>query len=81
MNSKMIESDRAVLVALFNIIDDDDENVESDTHDLCAAMEVLTMIREIDCEVVGTHTGGSMVEAADVVASSSCPAGALKKYA
>jgi hypothetical protein len=67
-----------VLVALFNIINDDDENVESDTDDLCAAMEVLLMIREIDCEVDGTRTRGSMIEAADVVASSSCPAGTLK---
>jgi hypothetical protein len=81
MNSKMTESDRAVLVALFYIINDDDENVESDTDDLCAAMEVLAMIHEIDCKVDGTHTGGSMIEAADVVASSSCPAGALKKHA
>jgi hypothetical protein len=78
MNSKMIESDRALLVALFNIINDDDENAESDTDELCAAMEVLPMIRESNCEVDGMHTGGSMIEAADVVASSSCPAGALK---
>jgi hypothetical protein len=62
MNSKMIESDRDVLVALFNIIDDGAENIESDTDELCAAMEVLPMIREIDCEVEGTHTGGSMSE-------------------
>jgi hypothetical protein len=81
MDSKMMESDRAVLVALFNIIDDDDENIESDTDDLCAAMEVLPMIREINCEVDGTHIGDSMSEAASVIASRSCPAGALKNYA
>jgi hypothetical protein len=33
MNSKMIESYRALLVALFNIIYDDDENIESDTYE------------------------------------------------
>ena len=79
MNSKMIESDRAVLVALFNIIDNDDENIESDTEDLCAAMEVLPMIRERNCEGAGMHTGGLMIEATDGVASNSCPAGAFKK--
>jgi hypothetical protein len=42
----MIESYRDVLVALFNIIDDYDENIESDTDELCAAMEVLPMKRE-----------------------------------
>jgi hypothetical protein len=77
MNSRMIESDRAVLVDLHNIINNDDPNVESDTDELCAAMEVLPMICEICCEGVGTHTGGSIVEATDVVVSSSCPAGVL----
>jgi hypothetical protein len=57
MNSKMIESDRAVLVAHFNIINHNDENVESETDELCAAMEVLPLIRESNCEVDGTHTG------------------------
>jgi hypothetical protein len=81
MNSRMMESDRAVIVALHNIINDDDDNVESDTDELCAAMEVLPMIRESSCEGAGTHTGGSMIEATDCVVSSSCPAGALKKDA
>jgi hypothetical protein len=81
MNSRMIESKRAVIVALHNILNDGDDNVESDTDELCAAMEVLPMIRESSCKGAGPHTGGSMIEATDGVASSSCPAGALKKYA
>jgi hypothetical protein len=77
MGSKMIESDRGVLVALFSIIDDDDDNIESDADVLCAAMEVLPMIREIDPEVDGTHTVGSTSGAASVVAASSYPSGAF----
>jgi hypothetical protein len=78
MNSRMIESDGAVIVALYNIINDDDDNVESDTEELCAAMEVLLMIRESNREITGMHTGGLMIEATDGVASNTGPAGALK---
>jgi hypothetical protein len=81
MNSRMIESDRAVITALHNIINDDDDNAESDTDELCAAMEVLPMICESSCEGAGTHTGGSIIEATNGVGSSSGPAGALKKDA
>jgi hypothetical protein len=51
----------------------------SDTDELCAAMELLLMIRERSCEGDGLHTGGLIFEATAGVASSSCPAGALKK--
>jgi hypothetical protein len=80
MNSRIIKSDRAVIIAL-HIINDDDDNVKSDTDELCAAMEVLPMIRESNCEGASTHTGGLMIEATDGVASNSCPACALKKCA
>jgi hypothetical protein len=77
MNSKMNASDRAVIIALHYVINDDDDNVGSDTDELCSAMEVLPMIRESSCEGAGTHTGGSMIEATGGVASNTGPVGAL----
>jgi hypothetical protein len=79
MNSKMIESVCAVIVALHSIINDDDDNVASDTDELCAAMELLPMICESNREITGMHIGGLIIEATDGVASNTDPAGALKK--
>jgi hypothetical protein len=79
MNSKTIKSDRAVVVALHNIIYNDNDNVESDTNELCAAMELLPMIRESKRELTGTHIRGPIIEATDGVASNTDPAGALKR--
>jgi hypothetical protein len=67
MGSKMIESNRCVIAALFNIIDDDVDNIKSDADELCAAMEVLPTIREIDPEVDGKHVLGLTCGATNVV--------------
>jgi hypothetical protein len=77
MGSRMTESDRGALGALFKIIDDDDDNIESDADELCVAMKVLPMIREINPEVDGTHMVGLTSGTTSVVDPSCHPSDVL----
>jgi hypothetical protein len=67
MGSKMVENNRCVIVALFNIMDDDVDNTESEADELCSAMEVLPLLREIDPVADAKHVLGFTCGATNVV--------------
>jgi hypothetical protein len=48
MGSKMLESDRRVIAALFDIMDNDVDSTESKADELCVVMEGLLMLCEVD---------------------------------
>jgi hypothetical protein len=81
MDSIMVESDSAVIIALNNIINDDDVNVESDTDAFMCGNGMLPMICESKGEPTGMHIGGPIIDVSDSVASNTDPAGALEKDA
>ncbi len=81
MKTRMVESDHAVIIALHNTINDDDDNVESDTDDSMCGNGMLPILCESKREPTGMHIGGPILDATDGVASNTDPAGALKNDA
>jgi hypothetical protein len=81
MNSRMVQSDRAVIIARHNIINDDDDNVESVTDEFMCGNGVLPMICDSKREPTGAYIRGTIIDATDGVASNIDPVGALKKDA
>jgi hypothetical protein len=65
MGSKMLESDRSVIAALFDIMDDDVDNTKSEAVELCVVMERLLMLCEIDS--VSINALGVISEVTNVV--------------
>ena len=78
MKTRMVESDHAVIIALHNTINNDDDNVESNTDESMCGNGMLPMICESKREPTSTHIGGPII---DGVASNTDPADALKKDA
>jgi hypothetical protein len=69
MGSSMIESDRSVIAALFNIMGDDVDNVwlGSKADELGSVIEASSMLRGIDPVVNFEHDFGMISGAANVV--------------
>jgi hypothetical protein len=81
MYSRMVESDSSVIIALHNIMNDDDDNVGSDTDESMCGNGMLPMRCESKRERASTRIGGPIIDATNGVASNTDPAGALKKDA
>jgi hypothetical protein len=67
MGSKMVKSNGCVIAALFNIMDDNVDNIESEADELCSAMELLPMLREIDPVADVKHVLGLTCGATNIV--------------